>query len=82
MMLWEALHECRCLPFSRYESLDLRKGLHLELNERPAIPWDWEEECPGVEQLLQDCWEQHPRHRPTSLEVVERLLDIIANMED
>jgi hypothetical protein len=82
MMLWEALHRCRHVPYSNYSARELRAAEHLRSGERPAIPSKWEQECPGITQLLRDCWQHHPKDRPNFLEIMGRLLTIIDAMPD
>jgi hypothetical protein len=82
MMLWEVLHKCRHVPFSNYSTDQLRSGEHLRSGERPPISPEWEQECPGVEQLLRDCWQQQPKDRPNFLEIMGRLVMIINATRD
>jgi hypothetical protein len=82
MMLWEALDKCRRMPYYNYSVRQLEEAEHLRSGARPAIPSLWEQECPGIEQLLRDCWQHHPKDRPNFLQIMGRLLKIIDAMPD
>jgi hypothetical protein len=78
MMLWELMDFCKRFPYNWVEEGPLKQGMHLREQQRPKVEARWEAECPGVGQLMQDCWKEHPHERPHMCEVVSRLLKIIA----
>jgi len=68
IVLWEMLTKKE--PFEEHDSYKVFVEVICENNERPPIPSDMH---PSLQSLLEECWQQNPKRRPSFKDILEKL---------
>lgn len=74
ILLWEAL--AKMTPFEGY-SIDMFQIFVATMGDRLVIDDSWP---PAVQVLIQNCWAQDHRRRPTSTELFDTMKNIVAKL--